>query len=217
MIHIYDVIMMKVENYELPVQIHELQVQSTSYQFKFTIYKTKSTSEKLNFMILQCQMKIFQQLSRSFSLQKQPVVQSKADIVLFGFSLILLPGIFILCFILHYHLFFVKNSFFEILYFSEYVIRMFLCVFWLRNMPSMQYVRNQGNGEVPSKMFTDAYRGRGVSRFMCTYTRTLPLFMFLSYGVLFYLFNLTFPSFKKVVFVRNGYFSPMRSIFVVMK
>ena len=153
-------------------------------------------------MILQCQMKVFWQLSRSFSLQKQPVVQSKADIVLLGFSLILLPGMFILCFILHYHLFFVKNSFFECLYFSEYDIRMFLCVFWLRNMSSILYVRNQGNGEVSSKMFTDAYTGRGVSRFMCTYARTLPLFMFLLYGVLFYLFNLTFLSFKKFVFVR---------------
>ena len=29
--------------------------------------------------------------------------------------------------------------------------------------------------------------------------------------------NLTLPSFKKGVFVRNGYFSPMRSISVVMK
>ena len=33
-------------------------------------------------------------------------------------------------------------------------------------------------------MFTDAYRGRGVSRFMCTYAFTLSLFMFLSFGVL---------------------------------
>ena len=33
-------------------------------------------------------------------------------------------------------------------------------------------------------MFTDAYRGRGVSRFMCTYALTLSLFMFLSYRVL---------------------------------
>ena len=42
-------------------------------------------------------------------------------------------------------------------------------------------------------MFTDAYRGRGVSRFMCTYALTLSLFMFMSYGVLLYLqkFNLT--------------------------
>ena len=35
-----------------------------------------------------------------------------------------------------------------------------------------------------SKMFTDAYKGRGVSRFMCTYALTLSLCMFLSYGVL---------------------------------
>ena len=43
-------------------------------------------------------------------------------------------------------------------------------------------------------MFTDAYRGRGVSRLMCTCALTLSLFMFLFYGVLFYLkkFN---PSF----------------------
>ena len=99
-------------------------------------------------------------------------------------------------FILYYTIiyFFVKNFFFECLYFSEYDIRMFLFVFWLRNRPSIKYVRNQGNGEGSSKMFTDAYRGRGVSRFMCTYALTLSLFMFLSYGVLFYLqkFNLTF-------------------------
>ena len=113
------------------------------------------------------------------------------DIVLLGFSLILLPGMFISYYTIIY--FFVKNFFFECLYFSEYDIRMFLFVFWLRNRPSIKYVRNQGNGEGSSKMFTDAYRGRGVSRFMCTYALT-SLFMFLSYGVLFYLqkFNLTF-------------------------
>ena len=33
-------------------------------------------------------------------------------------------------------------------------------------------------------MFTDAYMGRGVSRFMCTYALTLSLFISLSYGVL---------------------------------
>ena len=52
-------------------------------------------------------------------------------------------------------------------------------------------------------MFTDADRGAEegggvmVSCFLCR--------------------NLTLPSFKKGVFVRNGYFSPMRSISVVMK
>ena len=72
--------------------------------------------------------------------------------------------------------YFVKNFFFECLYFSEYDIRMFLFVFW------------------SSKMCTGALRGRGVSRPMCTYAVTLSLFMFLLYGVLFYLqkFNLTF-------------------------
>ena len=45
-------------------------------------------------------------------------------------------------FILHYHLFFRKEFFFECLYFSEYDIRMFLFVFWLRNRPSIKYVRN---------------------------------------------------------------------------
>ena len=33
-------------------------------------------------------------------------------------------------------------------------------------------------------MFTDGYRGRGVSHFMCTYTLALSLFTVLSYGVL---------------------------------
>ena len=63
-------------------------------------------------------------------------------------------------------------------------------------------------------MFTDPYRGSGVSSSMCTYALPLFLFMFLLYGVLFYL---ALPSLEKGVFVRNGYFSPMRSISVVMK
>ena len=119
-------------------------------------------------------------------------MQSITDIALLGFSLILLPRMFISYYTIIY--FFVKKSFFKCLYFSEYNIRMFLLAFWLRNSPSIKYVRNQGNVGESSKMFTDAYRGRGVSRFMCTYAFTLSLFMFLSYGVLFYLqkFNITF-------------------------
>ena len=49
-------------------------------------------------------------------------------------------------------------------------------------------------------MCTDAYRGRGESRLMCTYPLTLSL-----------LINLTLHSFKNGVFVRNGLIS------VVMK
>ena len=45
----------------------------------------------------------------------------------------------------------------------------------------------EGGGEGSFKMFTDVYSGIGISRFMCTYTLTLSLFMFLSNDVLFYL------------------------------
>ena len=64
-------------------------------------------------------------------------------------------------------------------------------------------------------MFTDAYKGRGVSRFMCKYAFTL--FMFLSFGALFYLqkFKLKIIK-KKGVFARN-YFSSMRLISFVKK
>ena len=74
------------------------------------------------------------------------------------------------CTIVFLILFFRKEySFFECLYFSEYDIRMLLFVFWLRNRPSIKYVCNWRNGGRSSKMCTGAYRGRGVSRLMCTY------------------------------------------------
>ena len=38
--------------------------------------------------------------------------------------------------------FFVNNFFFECLYFSEYDIQISLFVFWSRNSPSIEYVRN---------------------------------------------------------------------------
>ena len=41
--------------------------------------------------------------------------------------------------------FFIDNVFFECLNFSEYDIRMCLFVFWLKNRPSIKYVRNWGN------------------------------------------------------------------------
>ena len=67
-------------------------------------------------------------------------------------------------------------------------------------------------------MCAGAYRGRGVSRLMCKYLVKLSRFMFLFYGALFYVYrNSNLPLFKKGVFVRNGCFSPMRSISVVMK
>ena len=112
-------------------------------------------------------------------------IQSITDIVILAFWLILLPWMFISSYTTIY--FFVKIFFFECLYFSEYDIRMFLFAFWLRNRPSIKYVRNWGNGGGSSKICTGAYRGRGVSCLTCTYALSLFLFMFLSYGVLFYL------------------------------
>ena len=62
-------------------------------------------------------------------------------------------------------------------------------------------------------MFTDAYRGRGVSRTHLHYL--LPYFcLMLS---CFICRNLSLLSFKKGAFVRIGYFSQMRFIPVVMK
>ena len=66
---------------------------------------------------------------------------------------------------------------------------MFLFVPWLRGRPFIKYLSNWGNEKASSKMYTDAYRLRGVSRLMCAYalTLTLTLFMLLSHDLLFYL------------------------------
>ena len=113
--------------------------------------------------------------------------------------------------------FFIKIFFvIKCLYFSEYDIRMFLLVFWLRNRRSIKYVSNWGSGLGISKMFRDAYRRRGVLPFMCTYALILSFFMFCLMAPCFICRSLTLRSFKKDEFVRNGYFSQMRSISVVM-
>ena len=64
-----------------------------------------------------------------------------------------------------------KNLFyFDYLYFTEYDIRTF--VFRLRNRPSIKYVRNWGNRVGSSKLFTRAYRERGVEKSIIGYVRT---------------------------------------------
>ena len=75
-------------------------------------------------------------------------------------------------FILHYNLFFRKELFFEYLYFSEYNIRMFLFIFWLRNRLSIKYVRNWGNGGVHPKRFQVRTGGRGVQNSVKRYVST---------------------------------------------
>ena len=99
-----------------------------------------------------------------------------------GFSLILLPGVFISHYTIIY--FFVNNCFSNV-YVSVNMI--FECSYlsfgWEIGHPLSMYItREMERGS--SKMFTDAYKGREVSRFMCTYALTLSLCMFLSYGVL---------------------------------
>ena len=65
-----------------------------------------------------------------------------------------------------------KNLFlFECLYFSEYDIWI-LFIFWLRNRPSIKYVRKCGNGGGSSKTWRCAYRGRGVEKSVIRYVRT---------------------------------------------
>ena len=55
-------------------------------------------------------------------------------------------------------------------------------------------------------MFTDAYRGRGVSRFMCTYLLTLSIFMFLSDGVLW----------KQVIVSIRLFFTSVLCIYIIL-
>ena len=46
-----------------------------------------------------------------------------------------------------------------------------ICFYWLRNRPSIKYVRN-GNGGGKSRMCTGAYRERGVKKSVIRYVRT---------------------------------------------
>ena len=118
--------------------------------------------------------------------------------------------------------------FFECLYFSEYDIRMSLYVFWLRKGPSIKYVRNWwgdeewggGGGRRSSKTRRAAYRRR---RCHVSCVRTHLHYLFSCFLQRFCLIvscficrNLTLPLFNKDVLVRNGYFSPTKSISVVM-
>ena len=114
--------------------------------------------------------------------------------------------------------FFVKIFFFGCLYFSKYDIRMFLFVFWLRGRPFNKYLRNWGN-EVSHPKCVQVRKGeRSITPHV--YVRTYIMYLFSCFCLMVSCFicrNLTVPSFKKGVFVRNGYFSPIRSISVVMR
>ena len=89
---------------------------------------------------------------------------------------------------------------------------MFLFVFWLSNRPSIKHLCNWGNGgEVHPKCVQVRKRGE-VYHASCVRTHLRYLFSCFCLMVsCFICRNLTLPSFRKGVFVRNG------SISVVMK
>ena len=58
---------------------------------------------------------------------------------------------------------------------------------------------------------------RGITLHVYVRTYTISFHVFCLMVSYYICRNLTLPSFKKGVFVRNGYFSPMRSISVVVK
>ena len=94
----------------------------------------------------------------------------------------------------------------------------YLVVFRWRKRPSIQYVRNLGNGGESSKMCAGTHRGG--ERYHVSYVHKHLYYLFSSFCLIVSCFicrYLSLPSFKKCVFVRNGYFSPMGSISVVMK
>ena len=157
---------------------------------------------------------------QKFFFTKVVPVQSITDIVLLGFWLILLPGMLISSCSTIY--FFVKIFFFECLYFSVHDIRMFLFVFgWEIGHPLSMYVtRGMKWGHpkcVQVRTGGEGYHAYIRTYISCVHTRLHYLFSCFCLMVFCVRRNLTLPSFKRGVFVRNGSFSPMRSISVVMK
>ena len=142
-------------------------------------------------------------------------MKSITDIELLGFSLILLREMFISYYTIIY---FLVNNFFSNVYISVNTI--FECSYlsfgWEIGHPlSMCVTRGMERGH--PKRLQIGTRGEGYHA-SCVRTHLHHLFSRFSLIVPYFICrNVTLPSFKKSVFVRNGYFSPMRSISVVMK
>ena len=114
-----------------------------------------------------------------------------------------------------------KFIFFEDLFFSEYDTGMSLYVFLLRKEPSVKYLRNWWWDGGTQNVYS-CVQGQGGCH--ASGERTHLLYLFSCFWQHFCLILscficriLTLPLFKKDVFFRNGYFSPARSISVVMK
>ena len=97
---------------------------------------------------------------------------------------------------------------------------MFLFVFWLRNRPPIKYLRNWGIGGgwgVGHPKCLQVHTGGEGYPASCV--RTYLRYLFSCFCLMVSCFicrNSTSPSFKKGVFVRNGFFCPRKSISVVM-
>ena len=174
-------------------------------------------------------MKLFRQTRQKFLFTKVSPVHSIVKIVLLDFFIN--AALLNIYFTLNYHFIFVNKFIFLNIHISvNAVLKCFYMFFgWERGHQLSTYATGGRNGGGTSKMCTVAYRGEGVSRFMCSHALTLSLFMFLaaflSCSVLFYLqkFNITFIQTRKFSLIQRRYvcqkrlFSPPRSISVAIK
>ena len=127
-------------------------------------------------------------------------------------------------FILDYHSIYVlikKIYFFKCLYFSKYDIRMYLYAFWLERGHHLSAYATGGEIGGGGGVSKAAYRGRKCHA-TCVHTHLNYLFScfwqhFCLIVSCFICRNLTLYLIKKDVFIRNGYFSPTRSISAAMK
>ena len=131
---------------------------------------------------------------QEFFFTKVALVQSMTDIkhVLLGFWLMMHSGMFISSYTTVY--FFVNNFFFRMFIFQWIRYSKVLNCFLVEKLVRTQLGEWRTGS---SKMCTGAHNGLMMSCFICR--------------------NLTFPLFKKGVFLIYGYFSPMRSISVLME
>ena len=121
---------------------------------------------------------------------------------------------FILSYAMILFIFHKEIYFFECLYFSKYDIRMYLYVFWLRKGKSVKCVGNWWGVWGSSKMRKAAYRERECD---ASCVRTHLHYSFSCFWQHFCLIvsfficrNLTLSLIQNHVFIRDGYFSPIR-------
>ena len=141
--------------------------------------------------------------------------KSITDIALLGFLINAAPRN--VYFNLHYHSFFRKEFFFKVYISVNTIFEWSYSSFgWEIGHPLSTHI-TRGMEEGPPKCVQVRLREEGY-HVSCVRTHLYCLFSWFCFMVFCFICrNLTLPSFKNGVFVRNGYFTPMRSISVVMK